>query len=88
MTKLRDCGCIKLVNKELAQHNTAVETVMTFGGGKIRERLCVPTTKVDKKKRGNAMKVFATFCPMCGVKLLIDEPSSVSEFANEAESHK
>jgi hypothetical protein len=79
MTELRTCGCIKMVNKELAQYNTAIDTVMTFGAGKIRERLCVPTSKVDKKKRGTAMKVFATYCPMCGVEIPKDPPKQPSE---------
>jgi hypothetical protein len=68
------CGCIKLVNRELAKHNTEVETITTFTvNGKLRERLCVPTTKMDKKKRGPALKVFATYCPMCGVEIPKDE---------------
>jgi hypothetical protein len=80
MTELASCGCIKMVNRELAKHNTQIDTVLTFTpAGKLRSRLCVPTTKKDKAKRGTVMKVFATYCPMCGVAIPPDEQSPVSE---------
>lgn len=61
------CNCIKMANKALAEHNTAVETVSTItADGKFRERLCVPTSRINTKKRGTPMRVFASFCPMCG----------------------
>lgn len=64
------CDCIKKANDALAEHNTAVETVTTITPkGKIRERLCVPTRRMSTKKRGTPMRVFATYCPMCGVEI-------------------
>ena len=64
------CNCVTLANRELAKHNTEICRVDTISmkTGQFERRMTVPTTKIDSRKRGTAMKVFATFCPMCGEK--------------------
>lgn len=59
------CNCIELVNKELAERNANTEIHVPFTLSKIT-RVCVETEKIDDKKRGKPMKVFASFCPFCG----------------------
>jgi hypothetical protein len=67
------CDCIKKANKELAAHNTVIESVSvidkeSFGKKVLRtkEKLCVPTKKLNPKSRAKPLKVFMNFCPMCG----------------------
>lgn len=63
------CDCVRKVNKLLAEHNTVVEDCTVFSkAGKVESRLCVPTVRIDTKKRKGPMRVFASFCPMCGEK--------------------
>lgn len=62
------CNCISLVNRELAKHNTEISMVDTISmvTGQFERRMSVPTQRINTRKRGTPMKVFATFCPMCG----------------------
>jgi hypothetical protein len=67
------CECIKKANKELAARNTVLETVSVidkeFFAKKVlrtKEKLFVPTKKLDPKKREKPLKVFMNFCPFCG----------------------
>lgn len=61
------CKCIAMADKALLEHNTQIDTVLTFTpGGKLRARLCIPTARIDTKKRGAPMRMFASHCPMCG----------------------
>jgi hypothetical protein len=64
------CDCVQIVNRELAKYNTHVDMVDTINmkTRKFEQRMAVPTARVNTKKRGSPMKVFATFCPMCGEK--------------------
>ena len=64
------CKCVSLVNKKLAEHNTEICLIGTINpkNGRYEERMIVPTIKLNNRKRGNAMKVFASYCPMCGEK--------------------
>lgn len=66
-----DHPCIKAANEKLATRNTCVNVAQTFNFSSETEgeRLLVATMKVDEKKRGKALAVFATYCPFCGVKL-------------------
>lgn len=60
------CECAALVNKSLAdsEHpNTMVETPMW--GPQIT---FVVTCKRDERIRGKPKRVFASYCPFCGVK--------------------
>lgn len=62
------CNCVRKVNRLLAEHNTTIVTVTAINpSGGFEERLCVPTRRVDTRKRKASMRLFATFCPMCGV---------------------
>jgi hypothetical protein len=65
------CDCVHKANKVLAEHNTKIDMVDTISmtTGKFEPRMAVPTTRIDTKKRGTPMKVFAGFCPLCGAKL-------------------
>lgn len=69
------CNCIEEANKALAEHNTAIATVMTVHTTSmdIGTRITVPTRKVNSKGK-RAMTLFATYCPLCGEK--IEEPQS------------
>jgi len=64
-------ACIKAANEKLAARNTCVDVRQTFNFSTETEgeRLLVATMKVDGKKRGKALAVFATYCPFCGDKL-------------------
>lgn len=67
------CDCIKKANKELAAHNTALETVSVIDKDsfnkkvlRTKEKIYLPTKKLNTKVRGNPLKVFVNFCPLCG----------------------
>jgi hypothetical protein len=58
------CDCIEKANAHLAQHNTKIMFPM------IGPQLpFVETIKIDSKKRGLPVKMFASYCPFCGDKL-------------------
>lgn len=69
------CNCIKNANKTLAARNTAIDTVMALTpAGKCVQKLCIPTRSTDTGKRKKpALKVFVSFCPLCGEKVNNDE---------------
>jgi hypothetical protein len=58
------CDCIKTTNAHLLQHNTRIMLPML--GPQLP---FVETMKVDSKKRGLPVKMFASYCPFCGEKL-------------------
>jgi hypothetical protein len=64
------CNCFTKVNALLREHNTAIDLTDTINmkSGNFERRMTVPTARIDTKKRKGPMRVFATFCPMCGVK--------------------
>lgn len=57
------CNCMATVDIKLAEHNSKIE-LPWFGPQLPR----IITMKVDQKKRGKPIGVFATFCPFCGDK--------------------
>jgi hypothetical protein len=62
------CTCIAAVNKLLALRDTKL-MVPIYG-----PQLCmVQTMKLDDKKRGKPVSVFASFCPFCGIKYVKPE---------------
>lgn len=61
MTK-SPCDCIDTTDELLAEHNTMLVTNL-FGP----RRALVETIKRESSKRGRPVKVFATYCPFCGV---------------------
>lgn len=73
------CNCIERANKVLAEKSTAIETVMTFKDGVMHARLCVPTRRTDGSKRKSPLRVFASFCPLCGEKISEGKTSSENE---------
>lgn len=61
------CDCVAKVNKLLKEHGTAINTTLVLqDGGKFKSRLCIPTHRIDGKKRKEPLRVFVSFCPMCG----------------------
>ncbi|UQD69244.1 hypothetical protein JEY40_24830 [Bradyrhizobium japonicum] len=68
------CDCIEKTNTHLAQHNTKI--MLPWVGPKLP---FVETIKLDEKKRGKPVKMFASHCPFCGEKL---NASSELEVAN------
>jgi len=64
------CNCIEEANKALAEHNTAIAPAMTVNTETMKTgvRITIPTKKVSSKGK-RPMTVFATYCPLCGVKI-------------------
>lgn len=65
------CECLAKVNEELAKHNTRIE--IPWIGPQVP---FVQTIKRDEKKRGKPVRMFATFCPFCGVKYPTERTAS------------
>ncbi len=59
--------CINKINALLAPHNSELTQFFSIEDGP--EKIGIMTSKVDEKKRGKPMLLFAKHCPMCGVKL-------------------
>lgn len=59
--------CVERVNALLKEYNTRLMGVITFGEGP--ERIALATVKADDKVRKKPALFFASYCPMCGVKL-------------------
>ena len=66
-TPLTAHDCVNRVNELLKPYNTALLGVFSFGDGP--ERIALATTKADEKSRKKPAMFYATYCPMCGVKL-------------------
>lgn len=64
-TKAHDC--VDRINGLLAEHNTQLMQVITFGPGP--ERIALATQKLDDKVRKKPVLFFASHCPFCGIKL-------------------
>lgn len=60
------CRCIEQLDKKLEEYNTQVNVSISLNGGSAQ--IYLDTFKRDKTKRGNAMKLLATYCPICGEK--------------------
>lgn len=59
--------CVARINALLAEYNTALASFITFGDGP--ERIALMTQKADDKVRKKPALFFASYCPMCGIKL-------------------
>lgn len=66
-------GCFEspAVEQLKRERNTDLYIAQTinFTTGVEDERLVIATVKVDPKKRGKAIPIFATYCPFCGERL-------------------
>jgi hypothetical protein len=60
--------CVERINALLAPHNTALASFITFGDGNA-ERIALMTQKADVQTRKKPVMFFASYCPMCGIKL-------------------
>lgn len=59
------CSCIEKVDAKLADRGDNTKILVPWFGP---QRPFVETTKLDASKRGKPSKLFASFCPFCGVK--------------------
>lgn len=62
--------CVKQINELLAPSNTRLAEAISFSSN-TRELIILATVKADDKVRRKPALFFASFCPMCGVKLAI-----------------
>lgn len=63
-----DHSCLLSANEQLGKRNTALNIAETFSLTADSEgrRLVISTVKIDPRKRGLAITLFANFCPFCG----------------------
>lgn len=71
MTLRHGCFESPAVEQMRRERNTDLIMAHTINmrTGIEQERLVIGTVKVDPKKRGKAIPIFATYCPFCGEKL-------------------
>lgn len=50
------CSCIAVINAKLAEHNTMLQVNYMSAAD-----IFIETIKVDEKKRGRPIKIFATY---------------------------
>ena len=58
------CGCISVINGELAKQNGQLGLTFSLSGGTWP---ALVVEKKDRKKREKPPVVIPTFCPFCGV---------------------
>jgi hypothetical protein len=68
MTAETKHDCVAKLNELLKPYNTRLMDTISLGSDD-KERILLATCKVHPKARSNAVQVFATYCPMCGVEL-------------------
>ena len=74
--------CVAEVNAMLKEQNTALLGVITLGPGP--ERIALATVKADDQVRKKPVLFFASYCPMCGVKLdTLDHSTAAKEPTND-----
>jgi hypothetical protein len=66
MTAETKHDCVERINELLKKHNTRLTSFITMDG---RDRIAVTTEKADSAIKKKPVIFFATYCPMCGVKL-------------------
>lgn len=65
------CDCIARVNEKIKDFNTEISIGIDFVTGKSTPPMIV-TTKANHSSRVKPKRLFASFCPLCGVKLGAD----------------
>lgn len=68
------CGALKLVEAKLAEHNTKLDWVHSFGNG--MSYVLISTSLVEKKRGARPYIIVPNYCPFCG-KCLIKRTESV-----------
>ena len=70
MTPTDSHACVENVNKMLAESgsNTRLASAICFSNAE-RELIMLATVKADDAVRKKPSLFFASYCPMCGVKL-------------------
>lgn len=64
--EMKEHNCVHEINEELRAHNSILSQALSLSG---RELIALSTTKLDSKKRGRPINVFASYCPFCGIQL-------------------
>lgn len=67
-------SCIADTNALMADRNLQIEPIFSLYGGD-QEYIAIATAKIDSKKRGTTQRLFASFCPFCGVRLNVGSKS-------------
>ena len=60
------CKCIDEVNVRLEEYNTRLVIPLVFSISGSPKMVIVATEKIETKKRGKPMRLYATYCPFCG----------------------
>lgn len=61
--------CVERVNALLKEHNTRLLDIIALASGPQPKRIALATQKADDKVRKKPALFFASYCPMCGIKL-------------------
>jgi len=67
MPRFKEHRCFKVVNRELAKHDTALEQGL-FDPNQV----FLSTYKMNGK-RGQAKRILASYCPFCGEELVLSD---------------
>mgnify|MGYP001561093374 CR=1 FL=1 len=65
------CNCIAEIENALKDTNTRLDVpiVLNSKSGELSaNRVTITTAKRDQKKRKEASRIFASYCPFCGKK--------------------
>lgn len=66
------CECIDKIDENLkkAGHNTAIDVPIIFStsGVTAPQKTTVATVKADKSNRKKPARLYASYCPFCGIK--------------------
>jgi len=58
------CECLDQVNEKLSEQNT----ILDYSFLADNPRAIIATCKIESRKKLGPIKLFAAFCPFCGVK--------------------
>ena len=65
------CDCITEMDAKLREHNTQIQTQLTFARYDVSNAIYTPyigTEKIDRKVRKAPFLVVPSYCPFCGKK--------------------
>lgn len=61
------CDCIEKIQEALAEYNTRLVIPLSFSIPARPKMAIVATEKIETKKRGKAIRLYARCCPFCGI---------------------